>query len=98
MPAKQIALLCDPPTYVELLPQKLIWEAFTARCVQRRTATKDRAMTNVSARFVTDESGVTAIEYGLIAGLITLLIILPATQIGNTVLGFFTAVLAGFNP
>ena len=55
-------------------------------------------MTNVSARFVTDESGVTAIEYGLIAGLITLLIILPATQIGNTVLGFFTAVLAGFNP
>jgi len=55
-------------------------------------------MTNLSARFVTDETGVTVIEYGLIASLITLLIIVPATQIGTTVLQFFTAVLAGFSP
>jgi pilus assembly protein Flp/PilA len=52
----------------------------------------------VCARFATDQSGVTAIEYGLIAGLITILIIAPATQIGSTVQQFFAAVLAGFNP
>jgi Flp pilus assembly pilin Flp len=55
-------------------------------------------MAMVRSRFVADETGVTAIEYGLIAGLITLLIIVPATQIGNTVLGFFAAYLAGFGP
>jgi pilus assembly protein Flp/PilA len=56
------------------------------------------AMISVRARFAPDESGVTAIEYGLIAGLITILIIVPATQIGSTVSQFFAAVLAGFSP
>lgn len=50
------------------------------------------------AGFVPDESGVTAIEYGLIAGLIAILIVVPATQIGSTVQQFFVAVLAGFSP
>jgi pilus assembly protein Flp/PilA len=84
---------------------KLFFEAFTARCVlvsMRRLKSasnrnEDRAMAKVRARFVTDESGATAIEYGLIAGLITLLIIAPVTQIGNTVFQFFAAVLAGFS-
>jgi Flp pilus assembly pilin Flp len=53
-------------------------------------------MMNVPARLVTDKSGVTAIEYGLIAGLISVLIIVPASQIGNTVFQFFAAALAGF--
>jgi len=52
----------------------------------------------VCARFVTDQSGVTVIEYGLIAGLIAILIVVPATQIGSTVQQFFVAVLAGFSP
>lgn len=40
-------------------------------------------MTNLFARFVKDESGATAIEYGLIAALIALAIIAGAGQLGN---------------
>ncbi|PWK68377.1 Flp family type IVb pilin [Aminobacter sp. AP02] len=40
-------------------------------------------MTNLIARFVKDESGATAIEYGLIAALIALAIIGGATAIGS---------------
>ncbi|MBB5409795.1 MULTISPECIES: Flp family type IVb pilin [unclassified Paraburkholderia] len=36
-----------------------------------------------AARFVRDEDGVTAIEYGLLAGLISLLIISGATLLGT---------------
>jgi Flp pilus assembly pilin Flp len=91
---------------LELLPQTLFWEvlywvlraASVRRLKSAANRNEDRAMAIVRSRFVADESGVTAIEYGLIAGLITLLIIVPATQIGNTVLGFFAAYLAGFGP
>lgn len=40
-------------------------------------------MTNLIARFVKDESGATAIEYGLIAALIAVAIIGGATAIGS---------------
>ena len=40
-------------------------------------------MSNIFARFVTDESGATAIEYGLIAALIALAIMVGAGQLGN---------------
>jgi pilus assembly protein Flp/PilA len=40
-------------------------------------------MSKVFARFVKDESGATAIEYGLIAALIALAIIFGAGQLGN---------------
>jgi len=40
-------------------------------------------MTKLFARFVKDESGATAIEYGLIAALIALAIIAGAGQLGN---------------
>ena len=40
-------------------------------------------MTNLFARFVKDESGATAIEYGLIAALIALAIIAGAGNLGN---------------
>ncbi len=40
-------------------------------------------MTNVFARFVKDESGATAIEYGLIAALIAVVCIAVMTQIGT---------------
>ena len=43
--------------------------------------------------FVTDESGVTAIEYALIAGLISVVIIGAVATVGNTInVLFFTAV------
>ncbi|ESX28679.1 MULTISPECIES: Flp family type IVb pilin [unclassified Mesorhizobium] len=40
-------------------------------------------MSNLIARFAKDESGATAIEYGLIAALIALAIMVGAGQLGN---------------
>jgi pilus assembly protein Flp/PilA len=47
-------------------------------------------MTNLISRFLRDESGATAIEYGLIAALIAVVIITALTTVGtnlNTKLG-----------
>ncbi len=49
-------------------------------------------------RFGADQRGATAIEYGLVASLITIMVIGAATQIGQSVLGFFEAVAAGLEP
>ncbi len=49
-------------------------------------------MTNVFARFVKDESGATAIEYGLIAALIAVAAIAAMTTIGTRLAATFTAV------
>ena len=43
-------------------------------------------------RFLKDESGVTAIEYGLIAGLIAVVIITTVTAVGVNLSGIFGAV------
>ncbi|MGL3608796.1 Flp family type IVb pilin [Rhizobium sp. G187] len=40
-------------------------------------------MTKIFARFVKDESGATAIEYGLIAALISVALIAGATTLGG---------------
>jgi pilus assembly protein Flp/PilA len=42
-------------------------------------------MSKMFARFVKDESGATAIEYGLIAALIALAIIIGAGAVGNSI-------------
>ena len=47
-------------------------------------------MPNLFARFVKDESGATAIEYGLIAALIALAIMVGAGAIGNELKTTFT--------
>jgi pilus assembly protein Flp/PilA len=49
-------------------------------------------MTNFFKRFAQDESGATAIEYGLIAALISITIITAASQIGTGVSSRFGAV------
>jgi pilus assembly protein Flp/PilA len=49
-------------------------------------------MSNLVARFVKDESGATAIEYGLIAALIALAIIVGAGQLGNAINDKFTKI------
>jgi len=49
-------------------------------------------MSNLIARFVKDESGATAIEYGLIAALIALAIITGATALGNALNSKFSAI------
>ena len=47
-------------------------------------------MSNLAKRFISDESGATAIEYGLIASLIAVVIILAVTSVGTKLSGQFT--------
>ncbi|MBU0736626.1 MAG: Flp family type IVb pilin [Alphaproteobacteria bacterium] len=47
-------------------------------------------MTKLFARFVKDESGATAIEYGLIAALISVALITGATTLGGALNTQFT--------
>jgi pilus assembly protein Flp/PilA len=49
-------------------------------------------MKNLIARFVKDESGATAIEYGLIAAGISLAIIAVVNGLGSNLSGKFTAI------
>jgi pilus assembly protein Flp/PilA len=49
-------------------------------------------MSNLIARFVKDESGATAIEYGLIAALIALAIMVGAGALGNSINNQFKAI------
>ena len=49
-------------------------------------------MNNLFARFVRDESGATAIEYGLIAALIAVAIITAATTVGTNLGSTFTTI------
>jgi len=55
-------------------------------------------MSRFITRFVKDESGATAIEYGLIAALIAVVIIGAVTTVGTDVKTTFTAVATGLNP
>ncbi|MCB1547628.1 MAG: Flp family type IVb pilin [Hyphomicrobiaceae bacterium] len=47
-------------------------------------------------RFVKDERGATAIEYGLLASFIALALILAATTLGQKTAGSFDSAAAGF--
>lgn len=49
-------------------------------------------MHNILSRFMKDESGATAIEYGLIAGLIAVVIIGAVTAVGGSVSDTFTTI------
>ncbi|MGD0850555.1 Flp family type IVb pilin [Bradyrhizobium sp.] len=52
-------------------------------------------MKNLIARFVKDESGATAIEYGLIAAGIALAIIAAVNSLGSTLNTKFTSISTG---
>lgn len=49
-------------------------------------------------KFIRDESGATAIEYGLIAGLIAVVIIGAVTLVGTGLTDKFTAVSTALTP
>ncbi len=49
-------------------------------------------MKSLVKRFVKDESGATAIEYGLIAALIAVAIIAAVTSAGTEISGLFTRI------
>jgi pilus assembly protein Flp/PilA len=55
-------------------------------------------MKTLFLRFARDESGVTAIEYGLIAGLIAVVIIAMVTLIGTNLTAKFNAVATALTP
>jgi pilus assembly protein Flp/PilA len=52
-------------------------------------------MTRFIETFLSDESGATAIEYGLIAALIAVVIITAVTALGSTIKDKFNAVVTG---
>jgi pilus assembly protein Flp/PilA len=54
----------------------------------------EQVMQNLIARFAKDETGATAIEYGLIAAGISLAIILAVNTLGTTLNAKFTAINA----
>jgi pilus assembly protein Flp/PilA len=54
-------------------------------------------MSKMFARFVKDESGATAIEYGLIAALIALAIIIGAGAVGNSIGSKFNSIATELN-
>jgi pilus assembly protein Flp/PilA len=55
---------------------------------------QETIMTNLVARFAKDESGATAIEYGLIAALIAVAIIGGGRLLGRTINNKFTDISA----
>ncbi len=54
-------------------------------------------MTKLIARFAKDESGATAIEYGLIAALIALAIMVGAGALGNAINNQFLGIAGVLN-
>jgi pilus assembly protein Flp/PilA len=54
-------------------------------------------MSAIFARFMNDESGATAIEYGLIAALISVALITGATALGNALNNQFNALSGKLN-
>lgn len=54
-------------------------------------------MSKLIARFATDESGATAIEYGLIAALIALAIMVGAGALGNSLNAQFQFISSKLN-
>lgn len=54
-------------------------------------------MKNLFSRFANDESGATAIEYSLIAGLIGVVIIAAVSAVGTSISGKFNAVASALS-
>jgi len=55
-------------------------------------------MNTLLTRFAKDESGATAIEYGLIAGLISVVIITAVTSVGGKLQDTFNSVATALTP
>jgi pilus assembly protein Flp/PilA len=55
-------------------------------------------MKNLLKRFVQDQSGATAIEYGLIAGLVSVVIITAVTLVGDNLTLTFNSVAGALTP
>jgi len=60
--------------------------------MERSSIKTERQMKKLFVRFLKDQSGVTAIEYGLIAGLISVVILASVTSIGTSIQGLFNTI------
>jgi pilus assembly protein Flp/PilA len=72
-------------------------ELFGARRPITTQHPMEQKMKSLVARFVNDESGATAIEYGLIAALISVVCITVLTQVGTKLNNKFTSVSNALN-
>lgn len=52
-------------------------------------------LTKLGAKFLGDDSGATAIEYAIIAGMLSIVILTAVTSVGTSVNATFTSVQAG---
>jgi pilus assembly protein Flp/PilA len=57
----------------------------------------EQTMKSIFARFLKDQSGATAIEYGLIAALISVVAITTLTAVGSKLNDKFTSISGGLN-
>lgn len=80
--------------------------ALNSKLSKRKAANKQTAagnrepvkMKNLFSKFLKDESGATAIEYGLLAALIAVGIITVVGQVGDNLTTTFTSVKDGLAP
>ena len=63
-----------------------------AQSIGMLTLGRDHLMSAIFSRFVRDDSGATAIEYGLIAGLIAVVVVTSITTLGTKLTNTFTNV------
>ncbi len=66
-------------------------KAITATPIVNSVSTGEGVMKNLLARFVREDKGQDLIEYALLAGLITTVLVTAITLVGTTVLGYFNA-------
>jgi pilus assembly protein Flp/PilA len=67
------------------------------RRIAEDTDTQESNMKNLVTKFASDESGATAIEYGLIAALIAVAMIVGATSVGKAINAKFDTVATKVN-
>ena len=67
-------------------------EGPAAQSIRNVNPRKDHLMSAIFSRFILDDSGATAIEYGLIAGLIAVVVVTSITTLGTKLTNTFTNV------
>ena len=67
-------------------------EIIGVTCICHSTHGKGHDMKTFITRFKNDESGATAIEYGLIAGLVSVVIVTALGLLGGNLMAVFTSI------
>jgi pilus assembly protein Flp/PilA len=67
------------------------------RSTRQRVSLKDATLSRLAGRFCRDDAATTAIEYSLIAGGISVAIIVVVTTLGTNVSNLFVTISNAFN-